>query len=266
MTRPWMPFYVADYLGDTRHLSTLEHGAYLLLIFHYWQRGSLPADDGRLAIIAGLSAEEWGRCRPVIAEFFGPGWTHRRIDDELAAAVEKSGKARAAARASWDKRKGDDKPPDMQTHMRTQSERSCERNASAMLSTTTTTERDSSGNPSPTPRARAGCAAPPAEGDLRQAIASAFTAAGSITVPDTSRAAVWIAKGYDPAICIATISELLARNPGARSLAYFEPAIAEAHAPAAARAPPAGRPPNRPLTMIDGLIAHDARQAARTDR
>ena len=56
------------------------------------------------------------------------------------------------------------------------------------------------------------------------------------------------------------------RGRGPVTLAYFEPAIADAHAPAAARAPPAGRPPNRPLTMIDGLIAHDARQAARTDR
>lgn len=260
MTRPWMPFYVADYLGDTRHLSTLEHGAYLLLIFHYWQRGSLPDDDGRLATIAGLSAEEWGRCRPTIAEFFGPGWTHRRIDDELAAAVEKSGKARAAARASWDKRKGDDKPPDMQTHMQTQSERICERNASAMLSTTTTTEE------------RAGTGAPAREAardavsNLRQEIVSAFAAAGSATIPDTSRAATWLTKGYDPAICLATISELLARNPNARSLAYFDQAIADAHAPQTARAPPIGRPAPRPLTIIDGLIAHDARQSARTDR
>jgi len=102
--------------------------------------------------------------------------------------------------------------------------------------------------------------------DLRQAIASAFTAAGSITVPDTSRAAVWLAKGRDPAICLATVTELLARNPNARSLAYFDQAIADAHAPQTARAPPIGRPAPRPLTMIDGLIAHDARQAARTDR
>ena len=260
MTRPWMPFYVADYLGDTRHLSTLEHGAYLLLIFHYWQRGSLPVDDGRLATITGLSAEEWGRCRPTIAEFFGPGWTHRRIDDELAAAVEKSGKARAAARASWDKRKGDDKPPDMQTHMRTQSERICGRNADAMLSTTTTTEeRAGTGAP-------AREAAPDAVSNFRQAIVSAFAAAGSATIPDTARAAVWVAKGHDPAICLATISELLARNPNARSLSYFDAAIADAHAPAAARAPPAGRPPPRP-TMATGLLAHVARQeSARTDR
>jgi len=105
-----------------------------------------------------------------------------------------------------------------------------------------------------------------ATSSLRQAIVAEFTRARSPNIPDTSRAAVWLAKDWRPEIIIPTIAEVLAKNPSARSLAYFEPAIAEAHAPAAARAPPAGRPPNRPLTMIDGLIAHDARQAARTDR
>ena len=107
--------------------------------------------------------------------------------------------------------------------------------------------------------------APESLSDLRQAIVTEFQRAGSVTIPDTSRAAIWLAKGYGPAICIATVSELLARNPNARSLAYFDQAIADAHSPPAARAPPSGRSASRPLTIIDGLIAHDARQAARSD-
>lgn len=89
MSRPWMPLYVADYLADTGHLSTFEHGAYMLLIMHYWSKGSLPDDNKRLASIARASLEQWSDIRATLAEFFGDGWKHERIDDEL----EKSAKA-----------------------------------------------------------------------------------------------------------------------------------------------------------------------------
>ena len=37
------------------HLSTEQHGAYLLLLFHLWRRGILHDDDVVLAQITGLS-------------------------------------------------------------------------------------------------------------------------------------------------------------------------------------------------------------------
>ena len=97
MARAWMPFYVADYLADTRHLGALEHGAYLLLLMHYWQTGGLPDDDGRLARIACTTPSEWRKIRSALADFFEPGWKHGRVERELLKSREIGDKRRAAA-------------------------------------------------------------------------------------------------------------------------------------------------------------------------
>lgn len=105
---PFMPFYVSEYLADAGHLSTLEHGAYMLLIMAYWQRGdALPDDDKRLANLARMSVTEWSAVRPEIEEFFDLGdgkWAHGRIEHELSKAVTKVEAARNAGRASAQRR------------------------------------------------------------------------------------------------------------------------------------------------------------------
>jgi len=83
MKRAWMPLYVGDYLGDTGHLTTTQHGAYLLLMMHYWRKGELPDDDRQLAKIAKLPLRHWRDCRAVLQEFFQDGWKHKRIETEL---------------------------------------------------------------------------------------------------------------------------------------------------------------------------------------
>lgn len=87
--RPWMPFYVGDYRADTLHLSAAQHGAYLLLIMHYWQQGGLPDDDDQLARIACMTLGEWKKHRPVIRGFFGEGWKHARVEREIVEASER---------------------------------------------------------------------------------------------------------------------------------------------------------------------------------
>jgi uncharacterized protein YdaU (DUF1376 family) len=83
MKRPWMPLYVGDYLGDTGHLTTAQHGAYLLLMMHYWRKGELPDDDRQLSKITKLPLKTWCEYRPTLQEFFHSGWKHKRIDAEL---------------------------------------------------------------------------------------------------------------------------------------------------------------------------------------
>ena len=83
MNRPWMPLYVGDYLGDTGHLTTTQHGAYLLLMMHYWRKGELPGDDRQLCKIAKLPLKTWNECRATLKDFFHDGWKHKRIDAEL---------------------------------------------------------------------------------------------------------------------------------------------------------------------------------------
>lgn len=103
-----MPLYVADYLADTGHLSTVEHGAYLLLIMHYWQNGSLPSDERQLARITRMRLELWRKMAPQLKSFFDDSWKHRRIEHELTQTVElfekraRAGMAGASVR--WGKR------------------------------------------------------------------------------------------------------------------------------------------------------------------
>jgi uncharacterized protein YdaU (DUF1376 family) len=74
-----MPLYIGDYRADTTHLNAAQHGAYLLLIMHFWQQAGLPDDHEQLARIACMSNTEWRKYRPVIRAFFGEGGRHNRI-------------------------------------------------------------------------------------------------------------------------------------------------------------------------------------------
>ena len=92
------------------HLNTQQHGAYLLLLFHLWRRGTLPDDDTALAKITGLTPKEWTSVRQVLEPYFTVNnglWQHSRVERErvrIAARQEKRGiRAKSAAVARWDK-------------------------------------------------------------------------------------------------------------------------------------------------------------------
>lgn len=113
---PYMQLYIADYLADTMHLSAEEHGAYLLLMFNYWQTGK-PIPKNRLAKIARLTNERWADVEPSLQEFFcdnGEEWVHLLIEEDLASVREKLTKKSAAGKASVQARRSR-KEADVQT-------------------------------------------------------------------------------------------------------------------------------------------------------
>lgn len=99
---PYMQLYVADYLADTPHLTTEEHGAYLLLLFSYWQTGK-PLRVDRLASAARMNNERWTDVKRTLKEFFKEidgVWIHPRVEKDLEKVAAKSGKNSEAGKAS----------------------------------------------------------------------------------------------------------------------------------------------------------------------
>lgn len=84
---PALPLWTDAYLGDTHHLTTIEHGAYLLLLIAAWRTKEcgLPDDDRKLAKFAHLTARQWSRMRPALEGFYriedGMWWNDRLLDE-----------------------------------------------------------------------------------------------------------------------------------------------------------------------------------------
>jgi uncharacterized protein YdaU (DUF1376 family) len=117
----WMPIYWGDYAKDTGHLGAAQHGAYLLLMKHYWVTGQpLPDDDAQLWRIACAdSLAHWRRLKPVVLAFFerrDGRLHHSRVEKELVAAGRNADRraelARRAATVRWTGRSTGEGMPD----------------------------------------------------------------------------------------------------------------------------------------------------------
>jgi len=108
MADAWSAFYWADYVADTGHLTLAQHGAYLLLMAHYYRtHRPLSANASVLHRVCRCTTDaDKSAVEEVLAEFFtldGDVYRQHRIDRELAKAVDISEKRRAAANAKQQK-------------------------------------------------------------------------------------------------------------------------------------------------------------------
>lgn len=86
----WMPLYVGDYMADTSHLTTEQHGAYMLILLALWKRAGagLPDADENLAAAARLPLSRWKAIRPLLIDGSllrtdGKTVTQKRLDAEI---------------------------------------------------------------------------------------------------------------------------------------------------------------------------------------
>lgn len=106
---PALMLWTDAYLADTGHLTTIEHGAYLLLLMAMWRNdGWLPNDDKLLARYARLTPCQWKRVRSVIMGFMDASSdriTQSRLTDELSAVKQVRESRKTSAKARWLKKR-----------------------------------------------------------------------------------------------------------------------------------------------------------------
>lgn len=123
----WYPRYYGDYMRDTAHLSLTEHGAYNVLLDHYYATGALPDDTPTLMRVCRAFDEHEKKAVKSVAEAFFPvsedGMRHnKKADKVISQQTEKSEKAAQSALKRWES----ERTPKAK---RTQSKRKSGRNA-----------------------------------------------------------------------------------------------------------------------------------------
>lgn len=107
---PAFTIWIDRYHGATGHLTTVQHGAYLLLLFEMWRNGGvLPNDEKILARIARLPLDKWRKMSPTMMAFMetdGQWITQPRLVKELKRARQHRARQSAGAKAMWLKRQG----------------------------------------------------------------------------------------------------------------------------------------------------------------
>lgn len=108
--KAYMPLWVGDYISDTQHLSTIQHGIYLLLLMHYWRNGAIENNKSKLMRITRVS--RYKIIHEVLLEFFileNDKWVNSRLEKEITRVQihkeKRINSAKIASKARWDKEK-----------------------------------------------------------------------------------------------------------------------------------------------------------------
>lgn len=158
----WMAFNVADYVANTLHLTTRQHGGYILLICAAWNgKGFLPGTDDGLRAIAKLTPKEWREDGPALKAFLtrhpDGSWLHERVAferNESELRIEAKRKAGAeGARRRWNGR-GNGKPIAVPSQPQRQTDAHLQEHLQEPVTTTPSVANSAPVGASHTPRAQ----------------------------------------------------------------------------------------------------------------
>lgn len=119
----WFKLYIGDYQRDTAHLSITEHGAYMLMLQHYYAtERALPVGKALHRMLRAQDKAERDAIDAIAAQFWAEtpaGLVNARADAELAKAGAQADTNRAIAQAREAKRKAAREPHDDSTNRAT---------------------------------------------------------------------------------------------------------------------------------------------------
>lgn len=109
MSFAYMPLFTGDYLRDTRGLSPLRHGVYLLALIYCWDsKGPMPLDEQECAGICNCrSGDEVEALRFVLGRYFvrmEDGWYQARMQREVEKSQNLSSARSAAGKRGYEAR------------------------------------------------------------------------------------------------------------------------------------------------------------------
>ena len=109
MSFAYLPLFTGDYLRDTRHLTPLKHGVFLLALMHCWDsKGPMPLDEQECAGICNCrSADEVDAMRYILGRFFTrmeDGHYNHRMQKEVERSEQISGARSEAGRKGYEAR------------------------------------------------------------------------------------------------------------------------------------------------------------------
>jgi uncharacterized protein YdaU (DUF1376 family) len=106
MSFAYFPIYTGDYIRDTRHLTPMRNGVYLMALIYCWDsKGPLPLDEQECAgIVNARSADEIEAMRYIVDRYFvrmPDGHYNKRVMQEIERWNAISGKRADAAHTRW---------------------------------------------------------------------------------------------------------------------------------------------------------------------